>query len=347
MEVLCNSTQPVKMKNSDFFDTFDLLVPKSDEIILTSGYVSADSTIFIKNNINKLPNMSILAGMHHYDGFTKSQYNAYNSLSKELISKGKGNAYICKAFPFHGKVYTFLKNSIPFAAIVGSSNMSHLSSSKSRIFEVDLFIDDTNITAELYKMQMEVISKASIGMDGYVNPNIIDKNNLMDHIDGVERVNNTEYNHVLSTLSTNVFQLELKCENKSNMNVFFGKGRTNTKTGLTRPRPWYEVEVIVSNKITSLPGYPCNTNFTVYTDDGYKFDCTTNGDYSKNFRTHGDLKTLGSWIKGRLEDKGILNAGEFITEQMLHDYGQNYIELTATNNPNIWHIDFSGKKGII
>lgn len=347
MEVLYNSNQPVKLRNSDLFDKFDLLVPESDEIIMTSGYVSADSTIFIKNNIDKLPNMRILAGMHHYDGFTKSQYSAYNALSKELIDKEKGNAYICQAFPFHGKVYTFLKNSIPFAAIVGSSNMSHLTSFKSRIFEVDIFIDDLKITSELYSMQMEVIAKASIGMDRYNNPNIIDRNNLMDHIDDVDKVSDAEYTHLQSTLTKRAFQLKLKCEDKSNMNVFFGKGRENTKTGLTRPRPWYEVEIIVSNKITAQSGYPYETNFTVYTDDKYKFECNTTGTNSKNFRTKGDLKTLGSWIKGRLEDKGILNVGDFVTEQMLQKYGQNFIELTATSDPDIWHIDFSGTKGIV
>lgn len=136
--------------------------------------------------------------------------------------------------------------------------------------------------------------------------------------------------------------MTLKTQRKSLLNVYFGKGRENTRTGLVRPRPWYEAEIIVSNTITQQDGYPRDSIFTVITDDGYSFEVKTQGDYSKNFRsTGGGLSTLGAWIKGRMENAGVLKVGQFIDESILDAYGRKDIELIATDDENVWLLDFS------
>ena len=134
---------------------------------------------------------------------------------------------------------------------------------------------------------------------------------------------------------------------KSNLNVFFGKGRVG-KNGLVKPRHWYEIEVIVSKSITTKPGYPKSKDeagaFDVITDDGWKFKCYVGGDYNKNFRTETDLKILGRWIKGRLEAAGVLDAGQPVTRQVLEKYGRDSFTLTKTKINDTWLLDFGVNK---
>ena len=99
-------------------------------------------------------------------------------------------------------------------------------------------------------------------------------------------------------------------------------------------------------KITISPYYPKagDGNVTVYTDDGWKFDCLISGTNSKNFRASGDLQILGKWIKGRLENYGALKVGESVTEGILRKYGRNSFKLIATDDPKIWWLDFGVNK---
>ena len=99
--------------------------------------------------------------------------------------------------------------------------------------------------------------------------------------------------------------------------------------------------MIVSSNITKLSGYPKKgQSFYVITDDGYKFKCSTMGDYSKNFRSADDLCILGRWLKGRMENSNALTIGEKVTENTLKKYGRNNITLTKTTIPNLWYLDF-------
>ncbi len=93
--------------------------------------------------------------------------------------------------------------------------------------------------------------------------------------------------------------------------LFFGKGR-EAKNGLVKPRHWYEVELIVPKNITEQNGYPkAKTDdaiFDVITDDGWSFKCKVSGDYSKNFRSEGDLKILGKWLKRTIRECGCFES---------------------------------------
>jgi hypothetical protein len=96
--------------------------------------------------------------------------------------------------------------------------------------------------------------------------------------------------------------------------------------------------------MTGKKDYPKNEQFWVITDDGYKFECTTSGDYSKNFRSALDLKILGRWIKGRMENRRVLKTGEKVTDETLTNYGRDSMSLTKTKMPNTWYLDFKGQK---
>ena len=71
--------------------------------------------------------------------------------------------------------------------------------------------------------------------------------------------------------------------------------------------------------------------------------CKTQGDYSKNFRSTGGLAILGMWVKGKLLDAGVVSAGDFITKEMIEQYGNEYVTLTSTNRSDVWLLELTGK----
>ena len=72
--------------------------------------------------------------------------------------------------------------------------------------------------------------------------------------------------------------------------------------------------------------------------------CKVSGDYSKNFRSEGDLKILGKWLKGRLENAGVLQVGDPVTADTLRNYGRRAFTLSKTRLPGIWYLDFGVKR---
>ena len=108
------------------------------------------------------------------------------------------------------------------------------------------------------------------------------------------------------------------------------------------------MELIVPKTVTTLPGYPQSKTpeavFDVITDDGWTFKCKVSGDFSKNFRSEGDLKILGKWLKGRLENAGALIVGTPVTNATLQTYGRNSFKLTKTTIPGTWYLDFSAQQ---
>lgn len=173
---------------------------------------------------------------------------------------------------------------------------------------------------------------------------------LKDQLD-VARLQPVEQAGIKNKLSGLVFQIPMKGDvsQRSGLNTSFGQGRGNVQ-GFYIPRSWYEVEIIVPKEITSLPGYPQadphgeGGSFEVITDDGWKFKCKVSGDYSKNLRSESDLKILGKWLKGRLENAGVLRPGERVTDETLANYGRDNVTLTKLNNGNVWYMDFGVHK---
>jgi len=113
-------------------------------------------------------------------------------------------------------------------------------------------------------------------------------------------------------------------QTKSNLNTYFGKGRWSRRTGIVVPRNWFEVEIIVDIDTTRNPLYP-HGDFKVITDDGYEFECRTQGDYDKNLRSKNSLSILGKWIKQKLQNSGALTPLTPVTLDTLDEFGSRFI----------------------
>ncbi|MBZ0201870.1 MAG: NgoFVII family restriction endonuclease [Ignavibacteria bacterium] len=339
MEILTYNYPAARFSENNINDVFKEELSKSDIVRIASGYISSSSLVELKKTIeiNKKPKLELLIGMHYYDGFTKNQWNAACELNNFLVENNLGEVFISVGVKFHGKVYSFCYNENSYTSLVGSSNISSVLDALENLYEFDIFITDINKSKEINTAVTNIISKFGSSLRN-IKPKIIEnvKPVLEDY--GIERASDIEIKETLNSLTNISFEIPLKTEPKSNLNVFFGTGRRNQR-GYTIPRPWYEVELIVSNSITENDFYP-NGTFEVITDDGWKFNCKTSGDYHKNFRSESDLKILGRWIKGRLENAEALKVGEMFTEDVKREYGRNSLTLTKTSKSNTWYLDF-------
>lgn len=353
MEFLFSNYPPMKTEYKSFSDAFYGLIPQTSKLDIAVGYVSSDALIemqkMIEYNAN-LQNVNLIVGMHYFDKFTKVQYDAAMRLNQFLAENQLGGVRLVNAFRYHGKLYSYSNASGPFAGIIGSNNLSGIIESGVRVYESSLLLREQSAVTQMNDFIVRLMQTASkniaeLEIDGFKS-----ENELLEGHEFVEKVSAQKLARTISEKTDVSFEIPIKpyeVSPQSNLNVFFGKGR-ESKNGLVKPRHWYEVELIVPKDVTSRPGYPQSKTegavFTVVTDDGWSFKCKVSGDYSKNFRSEGDLKILGKWLKGRLENAGALAVGNPVTADTLRKYGRSSFTLAKTTQPDVWFLDFEVKQ---
>lgn len=341
MDILVGGERSLKTLHGCYRDMFLETAPKCQSIAISSGYFGTDSVIFLLDNIENgsLPPIDLTVGMAAFDGITRGQYQALSNLSEHLVSLGHKGVMISNEFPFHGKVTTFISDDRPFYGSVGSSNATVLVPEIPRQVEIDIGISDTAVLQGLLDIQRQVEGQ-SISFSSWDPGSFRNQQQHMLAYPYVDKATSSEM-ALFDKGPSIVYQLPIKATEKSNLNCFFGKGRETTRTGVIRPRHWYEVELIVPKEITSTADYPYHSEFKVVTDDGLSFQCKTQGDYSKNLRSTGDLTVLGSWLKGRLEEAGALKVGDPVLTSTMDTYGRDTLDLIATEQPDVFLMDFS------
>lgn len=352
MPLLYSNYPPLRRpRRESYQEVFYNLLGRSDTLYIASGYISNDSLIDLKTAVeaNSGPRIELCIGMHYFEGLTRAQKIAVETLDKFLQENDLGGVYFVINYPFHGKVAAFSVKDDMKGVLIGSSNLSSIVPGH-RQYEVDYKIENNEEAEEARAFLHDLVEQASAPYSALDDIPIIEaRNSLLEGQYGVESVDSKDIESAKSRLSNEIsFEIPLKTSGalKSNLNPFFGKGRENSQ-GYVVPRPWYEVELIVSRKITSQPGYPRAENndqdnvFPVITDDGWQFKCkVSKGSNSKNFRSDDDLKILGKWIKGRLENAGVLEPGELVTKEVLDLYGRNSLTLTKIEGSDYWYLDF-------
>lgn len=344
MELLVSNYRPLKTCHHSFYDAFARTFAQADEYDIAVGYVSEDSLTQLRRmvELNNIHRLGLTIGMHYIDSFTQRQYDAAIQLNAFLKENHLGEVRLVTPFRFHGKMYLASKNNVPFAGIIGSNNLNSIIDDSDKIYEASILMEDPASIQDMHAFISQLNKEASCPIDECKNINISRHNSALDEQEGVRKVLPYEQKSFSETGVS--FEIPIKTEPKSNLNAYFGKGRESKATGIVIPRHWYEAELIVPRSITSQPYYPQaqmeDAIFDVITDDGYSFKCKVSGDFSKNFRSADDLKILGRWLKGRMEEKGALNIGEPVTPEVLYKYGRDTFTLTMTNKPNLWYIDF-------
>lgn len=325
------------------------LFMSANEVLMATGYVSNDAVKELHKILEhnrSIQKIELLVGMHYLEGFSRLQYDSLCELNAFLQQEERGSVYVSPFVKFHGKMYAF-QNQQETNALIGSANLTCFWDNTERTYETMLQLQKLPAISLKNDIQ-QVICKLGQKINQAEKPTYFKEHNVnLTQCLGVNVIPPSDLVQYFKQSSKYQFAIPAKTTPKSNLNVYFGNPRRARKI---LPRPWYEVELIIPAEIVRRAGYPANRKIQIITDDGFTFPC-----YSKpknkgeklsteNFRSENDLKTLGKWIKGRLESAGCLKTGEMITTETLQKYGNDHIELRSTDNPDLWLLSFKGNK---
>lgn len=355
-------------------DTIIEQITLCDRIDIAVGYVSRASLDELERLVeqNNIKNICLIIGMYFVEGMPEGSYHTALKLNKKWQESGVGEIRIVKAFKYHGKLYAFYKDNLPFSAILGSANLgvikpeannrrqyelSSITTGKSELSELTQFID---------KLKAPNISNNIADVVGM--PLIHETNTALSGIELVTTVPQSNVDFYKRCAAYASFLLPLKVPSyderhmddgkhftKSNVNVCYAAPRSKRKS-----RDWYETQLTVAKEITRIEGYPeKNKPFFIITDDGYWFKAHTTSDGNKQFSAVGDELIMGRWLKGRLAAAGLVKPVNdtqadtdrtgMITKEMLQEYGCENLYLKKTgqtaldengNSLDVWMLSF-------
>ena len=355
-------------------DTIKEQITLSDRIDIAVGYVSRASLDELEHlaEQNNIKNICLIIGMYFVEGMPEGSYHTALKLNKKWQESGIGEIRIVKAFKYHGKLYAFYKDNLPFSAILGSANLGVIKpeANNRRQYELSSITTDKNELSELTqfidKLKAPNISNNIADVVGM--PLIHETNTALSGIELVTTVPQSNVDFYKRCAAYASFLLPLKVPSyderhmddgkhftKSNVNVCYAAPRSKRKS-----RDWYETQLTVEKEITRIEGYPeKNKPFFIITDDGYWFKAHTTSDGNKQFSAVGDELIMGRWLKGRLAAAGLVKPVNdtqadtdrtgMITKEMLQEYGcENlYLKKTGqtaldeTGNPlDVWMLSF-------
>lgn len=355
-------------------DTINEQITLCDRIDIAVGYVSRASLDELERLVeqNNIKNICLIIGMYFVDGMPEGSYHTALKLNKKWQESGIGEIRIVKAFKYHGKLYVFYKDNLPYSAILGSANLGVIKpeANNRRQYELSSITTDKGELSELTqfidKLKAPNISNNIADIVGM--PLIHETNTALSGIELVITVPQSNVDFYKRCAAYASFLLPLKVPSyderhmddgkhftKSNVNVCYAAPRSKRKS-----RDWYETQLTVAKEITRIEGYPeKNKPFFIITDDGYWFKAHTTSDGNKQFSAVGDELIMGRWLKGRLAAAGLVKPVNdtqadtdrtgMITKEMLQEYGCENLYLKKTGqtaldesgNPlDVWMLSF-------
>ena len=343
-----NYTNTSKFKNE-----FKRKLSESDRLIIASGYFGYSTLVeFEKDliNIAKKGDCKILLGMIFHGGVSQKQQDILEKVNMSLRNVNSDSGIFISTTDYHGKIYQFYNSAKnKYDLYLGSSNFSN-EGFASR-YECTSYIENENLKNEVSQYldqlfneklarRIEDVELRSRSLQ-VVKPSKL----LKDY-----EIQESDFPYINQSIGVCSIKLRVDEQPESGLNLFFGRGRKNQKGQLTT-RPWYEIEIGTSKQDRENPYYP-KTKLNAKKDGGksregdfiayamndskyYKFNMKVFADYGKNIATSdlsGGRETLGKFLKGKLEDKGLLKEGEVITSETLMEYGNDTLFLHKLND---------------
>lgn len=336
-------------------DCFQEQLTKADYVEIAVGYVSRASLEELDNLISdySIKQICLNIGMYYIEGMPESSYHTAVKINKKWRASRTGEIRIVRSFKYHGKLYCFYKDGVPFSAIIGSANLGviKLEASNRRQYEISSLTTDPSECKKISDFIQKLKSPAcSANIEDISDmPLIFEKNTALSGIELVAEVppSNVEFYKRCSAYASFLLPLKVpayaerhmddgKHFTKSNVNVCYAAPRNKRKS-----RDWYETQLTVAKEITKIDGYPeKNKPFFIITDDGYWFKAHTTSDGNKQFSAVGDELIMGRWLKGRLAAAGLVvpvndtqldtDRTGMITKEILQEYGCENLYLKKT-----------------
>ena len=313
--------------------------------------------------------------MYYIEGMPEKIYYTALRINKKWKDMGIGEVRIVCPLKYHGKVYCFYKGDKPFSAVIGSANLSvlKLEASNRRQYEICSLTEDLSEAQEFSDFLERIKAPAcsvNIAEAGDM-PLIREQNVSLTGVDTVDELPKTDVNIYMRHKTDLTFTLPLKVPafeerfmddkrhyTQSNINVCYSLDTRNPQK--PKSRDWYEFQITVSSQIYSLPGYPeKNVPFYIITDDGFMFKAHTTSQNNKQLSAVGSEHILGRWLKGRLENAGLVkhvldtqadkDRVGMVTKEVLATYGCDSLTFTKTdkkvidddgNELDVWIVEF-------
>ncbi len=325
------------------------LLEESDCFNIATGYVSNSSIVQLNDIVckrrrcNNKMELNLFIGMDYIERFTRIQYDALVELNKLLETDRIGRVMVSTDILYHGKMYAFENKETCDYAFIGSSNLGSFLGTSDELIETDICVHGEDAVAintrikNIYRTIGTCFSDLP-AVTEFKTP----KFTLLDNNTHVRKFTDEEMSNIVRKINSSIsISFPLKATPQSNLNAYFGAGK---RKGFFSPRDWYEVELIVSEgkayrqRIEAM-GFPVKDEvFTVITNDGYEFKCQLQGgNRGKNLRSVGDLKILGKWIKGHLENNGYLQLGKPVTDTVLQNAGKSKLTFTKMESGE-WYL---------
>lgn len=357
MKLLYSNILPLGTDDSQqtIIDCFNEQISKADRVEIAVGYVSRAAleeldALVTKHNVI---NICLNIGMYYIEGMPEGSYHTAIKINKKWQTSQIGEIRMIRAFKYHGKIYCFYKDGVPFAAIMGSANLGviKLEASNRRQYEISSLTTDATECMEIANF-IEKLKQpnCSANINDITNmPLIFEKNTALSGIELVTEVPPSNVDFYKRCAAYASFLLPLKVPayeerhmddgkhyTKSNVNVCYAAPRSKRKS-----RDWYDTQLTVAKEITRMEGYPeKNVPFFIITDDGYWFKAHTTSDGNKQFSAVGDELIMGRWLKGRLSAAGLIapvndtqldtDRTGMITKEILQEYGCENLYLKKT-----------------
>ncbi|MCI9357475.1 MAG: NgoFVII family restriction endonuclease [Lachnospiraceae bacterium] len=318
----------------------------ADKLEIAVGYVSRASLEELDRLVeaHHIKSICLIIGMYYIEGMPEGSYHTAVRLNKKWHDAGTGEIRIVRSFKYHGKLYCFYHDNVPFSAIIGSANLGviKLDAGNRRQYEISSITTSAEECQEIsdFIIRLKAPSCSADIADITDMPLIHETNTALNGIELVTQVppSNVEFYERCGSYTSFFLPLKVpayeerhmddgKHFTKSNVNVCYAAPRSKRKS-----RDWYETQLTVSKKITQTDGYPeKNVPFYIVTDDGYWFKAHTTSDGNKQFSAVGDELIMGRWLKGRLAAAGLVSPVNdtqadtdrtgMITQEMLKEYG--------------------------
>jgi len=354
-----NSKQDAK-----FGDEIISLIERSDcsEVIVAVGYFGISTFQELESDLIKVArrgSCKIILGMYYHSGVSARQKDQLVTLDDKLRAINPNSGIFITRFEYHGKVYKVINDSDE-SVYVGSSNFSQAGlrsrlefnleitevQSKLQVLKFLDYLQAKKETCPLDEVSLKIKSKSSLK---YQRASTLMNDYLIDKV---------EYEALPPPVGEFEYLLRVDAQPKSSLNLYFDKGRV-TPSGKYEPRPWFEVELTANTVTMQNPLYPRSIpngkttksksrggDFIAYIKDGsryYKIGMKVHADNGKNISSadnYGGRRTLGRYLKGKLQDAGVLKERERITSETLMDYGRDSITFKKLDH-STYIIDFS------
>lgn len=305
----------------------------ANELLVVSGYASPSMAMRHMSELRRqghdIP-ISLIIGMTAggREGINKIQHKAFQKLAKGVTIDGEkyngpfACSYLVSGDPCHAKVYIWMKDSKPIAAMTGSANYTQNGFGDNQIEAITT--TDPSLAKELYD---QLLPNSLACTDSEID----------------QKINITELNiNQAATAGEPSEDFDLGYDPKARLPLVKARDhKIHDKAGLNwgqRPnRDPDEAYIPIPKRISKRNFFPpLAEQFTVLTDDGESFIMAVAQAQGKALHSIESNALLGLYFRNRMG----LQSGQKVTDAHLREYGRQSVDFYRIE-PGTYLMDFS------